>query len=304
MNAGRGIALKLASVAVFMLMSVCIKATGEAVPPGQVVFFRSAFAIPVILVWLSLRGGGWGGLRVTNPLGHVWRGLIGCTAMGLSFTALALLPLPEVTAIGYAAPLMTVIFAAMFLGERLRVWRLGAVALGLVGVLIVLAPRLGDPSGGAREALGAMVMLMAAVFIALASVFIRKLTLTEQTTAIVFYFSLSCTVLSLVSLPWGWVWPALPQAGLLVGAGVLGGLAQILMTEAYRRAEAATIAPFEYASMLLALAFGYFVFHEVPTAQTLGGAGLIMLAGLIVIWRERARGIAQAKTRRVMTPQG
>lgn len=306
MNPVWGITLKLLSVAVFMLMSVCIKATGNLVPPGQVVFFRSAFAIPVILAWIALAGGGRAALGVVNPMGHFWRGLVGCTAMGLSFTALGLLPLPEITAIGYAAPLLVVIFAAMFLGERIRVYRIGAVALGLAGVLVVLSPRLSvlEQGGAALEALGAMLMLMSTVFIALASVFIRKLTLTEQTAAIVFYFSVNCTVLSLITLPWGWVWPQPGHAALLVAAGLLGGLAQILMTEAYRHAEAAVVAPFEYASMLLALGFGYFVFAEVPTGATLSGAGLVMIAGLIIIWRERANGIAAAKARKVMTPQG
>ena len=112
-----GIALKLASVAVFMTMSALIKAISGRVPPGEVVFFRSAFAVPVILVWLIATGNLRSGLATQNYLGHFWRGLAGTTAMGFGFAGLGLLPLPEVTAIGYAAPLMTVIFAAMFLGR-------------------------------------------------------------------------------------------------------------------------------------------------------------------------------------------
>ena len=105
------------------------------------------------------------------PLGHVWRGLMGTLAMGLGFAGLAYLPLPEVTAIGYAAPLLVVVFAAMFLGENVRAFRLGMVALGLTGVLIVLSPRLTILSGeasGHREAFGAMLVLGGAVFAALA----------------------------------------------------------------------------------------------------------------------------------------
>ena len=138
----RGIAFKIASVVVFVAMASLIKATADQVPPGQAVFFRSIFAAPVIIVWLAQRRELPQGLRTTNPLGHVWRGLMGGTAMGLGFAGLGLLPLPEVTAIGYAAPILTVIFAAMFLGEEVRAFRLTAVALGLFGVMIVLSPRL------------------------------------------------------------------------------------------------------------------------------------------------------------------
>jgi drug/metabolite transporter (DMT)-like permease len=142
MNPLRGIALKLLSVCVFVTMASLIKATSDHVPPGQAVFFRAFFALPVIVAWLALRHELHTGLKTTHPMSHVWRGLVGTTAMGLSFTGLGLLPLPEVTAIGYAAPILVVIFAAMFLGEKVRAFRLSMVALGLAGVLVVLSPRL------------------------------------------------------------------------------------------------------------------------------------------------------------------
>ena len=140
--------------------------------------------------------------------------------MGLGFAGLGLLPLPEVTAIGYAAPILVVVFAAMFLGETVRLFRLSMVALGMGGVLVVLSPRLGvDPAAAdASQALGALLVLMGAVFAALAQVFVRKLVQTENTAAIVFYFSLTATVLSLFTLPWGWAWPTGPQAVMLVHA--------------------------------------------------------------------------------------
>jgi drug/metabolite transporter (DMT)-like permease len=303
----RGIVLKLASVTVFVVMASLIKATADHVPPGQAVFFRSFFAIPVILLWLALRGEFSGGVRVASPMGHVWRGLVGTLAMGFGFAGLGLLPLPEVTAIGYAAPLLTVIFAAMFLGEQVRAFRISAVALGLVGVLIVLSPRLSaaaDPEAGAREALGAVVVLMGAVCAALAQVFVRKLVTTERTSAIVFWFSVTASVLSLLTLPFGWVVPAPAEAALLVLAGLCGGVGQILLTSSYRHADASVIAPFEYASMLLALGIGYLVFGEVPTAAMLAGAALVILAGVLIIWRERQLGLERDRQRRAMTPQG
>jgi drug/metabolite transporter (DMT)-like permease len=302
----RGIALKLASVLVFIVMASLIKATADHVPAGQAVFFRSLFAIPVIVAWLAWRRELGTGLRTANPMGHVWRGVVGTAAMGLGFAGLAYLPLPEVTAIGYAAPLLTVIFAAMFLGEEVRLFRISAVVLGMIGVLIVLAPRLSvDPGeAGTAEALGAMLVLGGAVFAALAQVFVRKLVQTEATSAIVFYFSVTATLLSLVTLPFGWVWPTPGEAAILVTAGLLGGLGQILLTSSYREADASLVAPFDYASMLFALGIGYFVFAEVPTWTMLGGAALIVVAGILIIWRERQLGMARARQRKAMTPQG
>jgi drug/metabolite transporter (DMT)-like permease len=306
MRPHRGIAFKLGSVLIFIVMASMIKATAAHVPAGQTVFFRSFFAIPVIVAWLAWRQELGTGLKTRAPMSHVWRGVVGTSAMGLGFAGLGYLPLPEVTAIGYAAPLLTVIFAAMFLGEEVRIFRISAVALGLTGVLIVLAPRLSlDPgTTDTAETLGAMLVLGGAVFAALAQVFVRKLVMTEQTSAIVFWFSVTAAVLSLVTLPFGWVWPTPGEAALLVGAGLLGGLGQILLTSSYREADASLVAPFDYASMLFALAIGYFVFAEVPTLPMLGGAALIVTAGCLIIWRERKLGLERARQRKAMTPQG
>ena len=300
----RGIALKLASVVVFIVMASLIKATANHVPAGQAVFFRSVCALPVIVAWLALRRELRSGLRTRNPMGHVWRGVVGTLAMGLGFAGLGYLPLPEVTAIGYAAPLLTVVFAAMFLGEEVRLFRICAVALGLTGVLIVLAPRLSvDPeTAPLTEAFGAMLVLGGAVFAALAQVFVRKLVQTEATPTIVFYFSLTATALSLITLPFGWVWPTQGEAALLITAGLLGGLGQILLTSSYREADASLVAPFDYASMLFALGIGYFVFAEVPSWTMLGGAALIVTAGCLIIWREGRLGLERARQRKAMTP--
>ncbi|WP_395541693.1 DMT family transporter [Neotabrizicola sp. sgz301269] len=303
----RGIALKLVSVLIFIVMQALIKATSAHVPGGQAVFFRSFFAIPVIVVWLLWRKELSTGLRTADPFGHFWRGLLGTVSMGLGFSALGYLPLPEVTAIGYAAPLLTVVFAAMFLGEEVRAFRITAVALGLVGVLIVLSPRLSLLTEGAasyREAFGAALVLGGAVFAALAQVFVRKLVMAEKTPTIVFWFSVTATVLSLTTIPFGWVWPAPREAALLIGAGLLGGVGQVLLTSSYREADASVIAPFDYASMLFALAIGWFVFAELPTATMLAGAALVVLAGCLIIWRERQLGLKRARQRKSMTPNG
>lgn len=301
----RGIAYKIGSVLIFIVMSSLIKVVSDEVPAGQAVFFRSFFAIPVILVWLAMRGELRTGLKAESPLGHVWRGVAGTMAMGLGFAALAYLPLPEVTALNYAGPLLTVIFAAMFLGEEVRAFRLSAVALGLVGVLIVLWPRLTlGTEANPLATLGAVLALTGAIFSALAQVFVRKMVMVEKTSAIVFYFSLTSTLMSLVTIPFGWIWPTPMQAAMLVGAGILGGVAQILLTSSYREADASVVAPFDYASMIFALGIGYFIFAEVPTLTMLGGAAIVVLAGCLIIWREHRLGLERARQRKAMTPQG
>jgi drug/metabolite transporter (DMT)-like permease len=302
----RGIFYKICSVVMFILMSALIKATADHVPPGQAVFFRSFFAMPVIIAWLAMRKELRTGFKASAPMGHVWRGVVGTMAMGLGFAGLAYLPLPEVTAIGYAAPLLTVVFAAMFLGEDVRLFRISAVVLGLIGVSIVLSPRLTVMPGPGNDAatLGALLVLGGAVFAALAQVFVRKLVMTEKTPAIVFYFSLTATVLSLTTIPFGWVIPAPREAGLLILCGLLGGVGQILLTSSYREADASVVAPFDYASMLFALAIGYWVFDEVPTVTMLIGAAIVVTAGVLIIWRERKLGLERAKQRKAMTPQG
>ncbi len=303
----KGIAFKLCAVILFIAMASLIKATADHVPPGEAVFFRSFFAIPVILAWLALRGDLSTGLQVRSPMGHFWRGLVGTCAMGLGFAGLGLLPLPEVTALGYTAPLLVVVFAAMFLDEKVGLFRIGAVALGLVGVLIVLAPRLTTLSGPTvqtTEAVGAVVVLLGATCAALAQIYIRKMVRTEQTSAIVFYFSLTSTTLSLLTIPFGWVLPEGRELVMLILAGLLGGTGQIFLTSSYRFADASVIAPFDYASMLFALVIGYAVFDEVPTRPMLLGAALVIAAGIIIILRERHLGLQRGKARQAKGPQG
>ena len=305
MNPLRGIALKVASVCVFVAMASIIKGTSDSVPPGEAVFFRSFFAIPVIVVWLGYTGTLRKGLSTRNPLGHFWRGLIGTSAMGFGFAGLGLLPLPEVTAIGYAAPLLTVVFAAMFLGEEVRLFRILTVALGMAGVLVVLSPRLTAIEAEGfdfQQTLGAIVVLTGAVFAALAQVFVRKLVAEESTSSIVFWFSVSASTLALLTIPFGWTMPDPATFALLIGAGLLGGIGQVLLTSSYRHADTSVIAPFEYASMLLAIIVGYAFFDEVPTLTVLGGAALVVSAGILIIWRERRLGIERDRQRQSMTP--
>ncbi|WP_324752850.1 DMT family transporter [Roseovarius sp. Pro17] len=303
----KAITLKLCAVILFIIMSSLIKAASDEVPPGEAVFFRSFFAIPVTVIWLMMLGQLSTGLRVKSIWGHVRRGVAGTLAVAMMFAGLALLPLPEVTALGYTSSLLIVIFAALFLGEKVGVFRISAVGVGLVGVLIILAPKLSVFGGAPVEAsqmLGAIVVLIGATFAAIAQITIRKLVQTEHPAAIAFYFSVTATVLSALTLPFGWSMPTGWLAIQLVLAGVIGGAAQIFLTLSYRYGDASVVAPFDYASMLFALGIGYFIFDEVPTGPMLVGAALISAAGIAIVLREHHLGLRRGRARALRTPEG
>lgn len=301
----KGIMLKLISVLVFTIMAALLKATAPEVPAGQQVFFRSFFALPVILAWVIWRGELRVGLRVADPLSHVWRGVAGSIAMGCSFAGLGLLPFPEATALGYAMPLLTVVFAAMFLGERVGWFRLSMVMMGMGGVMLVLSPRFGVSAETVTvyQTLGAVMTLAGATFGALAQVFIRKMVDDERTSAIVFWFSVTATILSLATLPFGWVIPDAGTTAVLVLIGLLGGVGQILLTSSYRFADASVVAPFEYSSMVMALLIGWFVFGEGMSGLMAFGAAIIMAAGIAIILRERRLGLERARARKAAPPR-
>ena len=312
---GRAIALKLGAVFLFTVMAAVIKIATETVPAGQAVFFRSFFAFPMIILWLWQRGDLRHGLKPSNLMGHVWRGIFGTTAMGLTFGGLSLLPLPEVTAIGYATPLFTVIFAVLFLGERVRLFRLSAVAVGLIGVLIVLYPRftIGGDAVSQMATLGALMVLGASIMRALVQVHVRRLVQTDSTAAIVFFFSLTATALSFMTLPLGmlvdwpaltWVMPGLQVSLLLICSGLIGGVAQIMITSSFRFGPVSMLAPFDYASMIFATLIGWLIFSEIPTPAILIGAGLVMTGGVLIIWRERQLGLDRSKSKASSPPQG
>jgi drug/metabolite transporter (DMT)-like permease len=299
MNLLKAILLKVASAMLFALMSALVRYLGETVPLGQQVFFRSAFAIPPVLLIYLWRGQLRSALRTSRPLGHVGRGMISVAGMFLNFAALARLPLSDATAISFAAPLITVVFAAFFLGERVRIYRWSAVMAGFIGVVVMLWPYfdVGHFSGAASAtaSIGAACAVAAAFTNAGSVIQTRRLTSTETTSSIVIYFSLICAVGGLATLPFGWIVTTGPQLSALVGLGILGGLAHVLLTESYRHAPASVIAPFDYSTMIWAFILGYALFGEVPTVYVFVGAAIVAGAGLFVIWRERQLGLRRIR---------
>ncbi len=301
MNPLRGILLKILAVAIFTVMASLIKVTSGEVPPGEAMFFRSVFAIPVLLAWLAWRGDLPAGLKTSVPFGHFLRGIAGSLAMLLRFFSLGVLALPEVTALGFTSPLILVLLAVLMLGERVGPFRIMTVALGFLGVLVILAPNLDLGAGrSGLELLAAGAVLGSALLAAFAQVFVRRLVATEGTAAIVFYFSMTTATLSLLTLPFGWSMPSGWALSLLILSGVLGGFGQIMLTASYRFAEASVLAPFDYVAMILAILIGLFIFGEVPTAWTLTGSAIVILAGIVIILRERHLGLVRGKARSQM----
>lgn len=299
-----GIAFKIASVSIFVGMSSFIKAAGQ-VPAGQIVFFRSFFAMFPILIFLAFRRELKTAFHTSRPFGHFARGAVGVTSMGLTFFALTRLPLPEAVTLNYAQPLLVIVFSAIFLGEAVRVYRWSAVIIGLIGVLIVSWPKLtlfgASGAMGSHQFGGVLAALGGAAGSAVAMLLVRNLVHTEKSSTIVMWFSLTASVMALLSIPFGWQALSPMQVVFLVSAGICGGIAQILMTEAYRYAEASTVAPFEYTSLMLAIAVGYVAFGDVPTIHMLIGGAIVIGAGIFIVWREQRLGI-ERKAARTATP--
>lgn len=306
-NPVAGVVLKLLSTLSFTLMSALVKAVSDRYPIGEIVFFRSFFALVPLVIWLAWRGEFPSAMRTRAPLGHLKRGMIGTVGMSLGFLSLSLLPLTEAVAIGYAAPLLTVALAALLLGETVRLYRWSAVAIGLSGVLVMLAPHLGNtPSGGmiSGSALGAIVAFGGAICSAGASIQTRLLTRTETTGAIVFYFMMMTSVVGLATLALGWNKPDMQDVIILVMTGILGGIGQILMTQSFRYADASLVAPFEYTSMIWAVLLGWMLFGSLPTVWVMTGGIIVAVSGIFVIWRERKLGVVRASEAEVSPPRG
>ena len=302
-----GISLKVLSALVFTMMSATLKTLMDRYPTGEVVFFRSFFAILPLWLWLGWNGSLISGLRTKNVIGHFKRGLLGTAGMGLGFTALSYLPLHDAIAIGYASPLIVVVLAALLLKEQIRAYRWTAVAVGFVGVLIMLSPYLTPETFAegmlAGPAIGAACALIGAFCSAGAMIQVRRLTGTEKTGAIVFYFFILASALSFCTILFGWHMPDATDLALFILGGILGGIGQILLTECYRYADTSVIAPFEYSTMIWALLLGWFMFGDLPTPTILAGAAIVAATGLFIVWRERQLGLERAKELKVAAPK-
>ncbi len=297
MNVYKAILFTLISSLMFAAMSSLVRFVGDSFPTGQVVFFRAAFAIlPVVMIY-AIRGELRQAVHTRRPFGHVGRGFFSVGGMFLNFASLARLPVVDATAISFTSPLITVALSAIFLGEKVRIYRWSAVILGFVGIVVMLWPQFDlsrySSAGSIATsvaAVGAICGIIAATFNAGAVIQTRRLTASETTSSIVFYFSLICALAGLATLPFGWVRPEPMQLVALISIGLIGGLSHIFLTESYRHAPQSVVAPFGYSTMLWVVVFGYVFLGEAPTLLVLVGAGIVAAAGLFVVFRERQLG--------------
>jgi drug/metabolite transporter (DMT)-like permease len=298
-----GVAFKIASTFGFTAMTTLIKLVGPGFPIGEVVFCRAIFALIPLSIWIVFTDGFGTVFRTSTITGHLKRSIAGSCAIYLTFGALYFLPVADATAIGYAMPLIATVLAVVVLGEHVQRYRWIAVGAGFVGVLVILSSYLGGFARGSAAGIGALMALAGAFATALAFTQIRVLARGERTATIVIYFTLFSALAGLVTLPLGWLtltgaWilPAPLAAAGLVAIGICGGFAQVMITQSYHYSDASLVAPFEYTSMLWALAASWLVFGVWPDATVLVGAAIVIAAGLGVIYREHRvrRAIAVA----------
>jgi drug/metabolite transporter (DMT)-like permease len=277
-----GIFLKLSSIVLFSGMTLCVKLLGTATPTGETIFARGLISISVLAI-IAWRTKQLHLLKTRNWRGHALRSLSGTVSMFFLFAALTMIPLADVTAITYTAPMFLTVFAMVFLGERIHRYRWSALVVGFTGVMIMIGPHLSFGNGGSP---GALAALSAAILSAIAMTSLRAMSADEHAITITFYFSLTFMICAALTAIQGWPMPTPTQLCVIVLAGLFGVFGQLLMTYSYRYAEASTIAPVEYTSMMLAVALGYLFFDEIPKLSVWIGAPLVISAGSIVLWRE------------------
>jgi drug/metabolite transporter (DMT)-like permease len=280
-----GIALINLAVIVFTSMDAVIKAVSETFPTGELVFFRNLFAFGPILVFMLCQGGI--ALRTRHAGGHFLRGLFGVSAMYCYFLSYKLLPLSDAIALGLSGPIFLTVLSIPFLGEKVGFRRWSACIVGFLGVLIMTRPGAGvwQPE--------ALVPLLAAVFYALAMISIRRLTATEGSGTIVFYFTLFATLAGLATAPLGaldpelaWVWPSGSEWLIVLTIGLMGGCGQILITIAFRCAPVSVVAPFDYMALVYGFILGFMFFAEVPDAYLIIGGATVVASGIYIVHRE------------------
>ena len=288
-----GVLLKLSSVVLLACLSAVVKYLGDGIPVGQLIFVRGVISLAV-LAFIAWRIYGLRILRTDRLRSHAARSLAGTASMFCWFTALTLIPLADFTAISFTAPMFLTVLAMVILRERIHVYRWAALAIGFVGVVITIGPHLSF--GG--SSVGVLVAFGAASCSALAMVALRSMSGSggEHPLAITFYFSLTTVLCSAVTAVAGWPMPTAQQWALIVVGGLLGVFGQLLMTISYRYAEASTLAPLDYTNLLFAVTIGYYLFAEVPHWSMWIGAPLVILAGLIILWREYQRYAAVPAT--------
>lgn len=277
----RGIALRAAAVCSFSVMFAFMKlASDNGASTVEIIFYRNMFGLPLLAAWL-LFGPGLAAVRMNRPIKHVTRSLIGLSSLGLNVTALSLLPLPDATAIGFMSPLFATLLSAVVLRELVGPHRWAALAIGLVGVMIVVRP-----GGHELAPFGVGLALAGAFGVASATVTIRQIAITETATSIVVWFSLISMIVLLPPLLLTGTFHGPKVWALLAVIGTTGAIGQMLMTTSLRFAPVSVLAPLEYLQLVWATGFGWLFWSAEPDPRTMAGATLIAAGGIYTIYRE------------------
>ena len=271
----------LISVTFFSLMDVLVKVTGEYAL-GEILFFRSLFGL--IPIFFLIPKNRLKNFYKTQKISlHFYRSLFGTIAMASIFIALRNLELAETVAMTFAGPIFVTLFSIFFLSEKVRLTRWSAVIIGFVGVIFISRP------GFETANIFYIFPIIFCLGFAAVCILIRKLTLYgESVWLIAFYFTLVSGLAGLATLPFGgWLIPTKIDFILLVLIGIFGSVANLLLTQSYKLAEVSLTTPLKYLALIYAIAFGFFIFQEIPSFYTILGAGLIVVSSLIIFTRER-----------------
>ena len=266
------------SVCAFSIMDIIVK-WSEAYPLGQVLFFRGFFG--VILYFIIMPRDRIKDFYLTKRPGlHFLRCMSGLIALVAIFIALRNLPLATVVSISFAAPIFTTIFSIFLLSEKVGMFRWIAVLVGFIGIIIITEPGF---SSFNIYFIYPVIFCLGLSYVAIA---IRQLSTTEPVWLISLYFSIAITLASLVTLPYGWVIPNFGDLILLMLIGVFGGVANLWLGQSYKLAEVSLVSPLKYLALVFAIAFGYFIWGEIPSFKTLLGAALVIISSIIIFRRE------------------
>jgi drug/metabolite transporter (DMT)-like permease len=279
-QAVRGILWMIAAAVFFAGLNSAVRLGSTQVHVFEVVFFRNFFNLIFMLPWLIRMG--LGALR-TQRLGlHALRSTFGLISMFLQFSALALMPLAEATAISFSAPLFAMIGAALVVGEKVRARRWIAIGIGFLGVAIVLRP------GFAAVSLPALMMLIGSSVVGAGFTCVKLLSRTESPNVMVLFMGIFMAPVSLVPALFVWQWPSALGWLYLVAVGTCATLAHLCFNRAFAAAKASAVLPFDYLRLPLVALYGFLLFTEIPDVWTWAGAGVIVAANLYIAQREAA----------------
>ena len=266
------------SICAFSLMDIIVKWSVDY-PIGQVLFFRGFFGI-VFYFFIIPRERLYNFYQTNRPGLHLLRCLSGLIALVSIFIALRELPLATVVSISFAAPIFTTILSIFLLSEKVGIFRWLAVLIGFIGILIITEP------GISALNIYYIFPVIFCLGLSYVAITIRQLSSTEPVWLISFYFSLSITLLSLLTISQGWVLPNFYDFILLSLVGIFGGVANLWLSQSYKYAEVSLVTPLKYLALVFAIIFGYFIWNEIPTIKTLAGAFLVIISTLIIFRRE------------------